>query len=181
VKAELDYYFADGEIAARRVVERAFLHLQRSLAADEDVRGRWRKAKDELACEKLGALHLLAHGIWAFKAHTSGARTDLILGRPMADGEPGVSDVESLVLTEWKLAKDSLEAPNKVGEAHTQLDLYRRGALGGFELSTRRYVVVVADREVLLPPSHDVGGTLCRHICLNRSGDTPSVVARKMG
>jgi len=54
VKAEIDYYFSDAEITARRVVERAFLHLQRSLSADDDVRWRWKQARGEVGCEKLG-------------------------------------------------------------------------------------------------------------------------------
>jgi len=58
----------------------------------------------------------------------------------------------------------SSDAGRKVDEAHTQLGLYHRGALGEFELSTRRYVVVVADQELELPDDHDDRGTLCHHV-----------------
>ena len=179
LKVELDYYFSDGEVAARRLVERAFLHLQRSLAADEGLRQRWIAAKGEVGCEKLGALHLLAHGVWAFKADAVGARTDLILGTPLSQDEPRASDVEALVLTEWKLAKATTDIRGKMDEAHKQLALYHRGALGGFELSTRRYVVMVVDQHTDLPDDHDEGGVLCRHVLLARSGETPSVTARR--
>jgi len=179
IRTELDYAFSDNEVAARRLVERAFLHLQRSLAADDDVRRRWYGAGGEVACETLGALHLLAHGVWAFKADAVGARTDLILGRPLSQDEPRASDVEAFVLTEWKLAATAADVRGNMDEAHTQLALYHRGALGGFELSTRRYVVIVADEHVDLPLDHDTGGALCRHILLNRGGETPSVSARR--
>jgi len=182
LRAELDYYFADTDIAARRIVERAFLHLQRSLAADEEVRRRWKDAGDEVACEKFGALHLLAHGVWAFKADAIGARTDLILGRHLSEDEPRASDVEAFVLTEWKVASGGpANVIRKVDEAHTQLRLYRRGALAGFELSSRRYVVLVADQHLDLPDDHDEGGALCRHVLLNRGGETPSVAGRGRG
>lgn len=179
VRAELDYYFADNEIGARRIVERAFLHLQRSLVADEEFRRRWANAGGEVAGEKLGALHLLGHGVWAFKADAAGARTDLILGRHLSEDEPRASDVEAFVLTEWKITAGQADAVEKVKAAHVQLGLYRRGALGGFELSTRRYVVIVADQELELPPDHDDGGVRCRHILLNRGGETPAVSARR--
>lgn len=44
--------------------KRAFLHLQRLLAVDADIRAKWKGAfeaehKGELSCEKLGAVHLL--------------------------------------------------------------------------------------------------------------------------
>lgn len=178
VRAELDYLFSDNEIAARRIVERAFLHLQRSLTADDDVRRRWAAACGEVDCEKIGALHLLAHGVWAFKAHTAGARTDLILGRPISEREPRAADVEAFVLTEWKIATGPSDAIAKVDAAHTQLALYRQGALGGFELSTRRYVVIVANQTLDLPPDHNGSGALCRHVLLDRSGATPSVIAK---
>src|SRR3989442_569356 len=32
------------------------------------------------ACESLGACHLLAHSVWAFKTSAEGERTDLVLG-----------------------------------------------------------------------------------------------------
>ena len=51
--------------------ERAFLHLRRLLAVDRDVRAKWKAAYEgkqgEVACEALGAVHLLSHGIYAFK------------------------------------------------------------------------------------------------------------------
>lgn len=75
----------------------------------------------------------------------------------------------------------SSDAGRKVDEAHTQLGLYHRGALGEFELSTRRYVVVVADQELELPDDHDDRGTLCHHVLINRGGETPSVSGRRRG
>jgi hypothetical protein len=178
LRAELDYFLSDAQVEGRRRVERAFLHLQRSLAVDDALRHRWQAAKDEPTCEKLGAVHLLAHGIWAFKAHGPGARTDLVLGAPIDQGDSRLYDVEALVLTEWKIA-ETQNLTSKVDEAHTQLRLYKGGILAGFELTSRRYVVVVSDEELHLPDHHDDGGIECRHICINRGDDTPSTSARK--
>ncbi|HTB58557.1 MAG TPA: hypothetical protein VLC06_11810, partial [Polyangia bacterium] len=125
-----------------------------------------------------GAVHLLTHGIWAFKAHGAGARTDLVLGAPIDPGDSRVHDVEALVLTEWKIA-GAQNLSSKIDEAHTQLRLYKGGILSGFELTSRRYVVVVCDQNLRLPDHHDDGGIECRHICINRGEDTPSVSARK--
>jgi hypothetical protein len=53
--------------------------------ADSSIRQKWRNAFDEgeVACEKLGGVHLLLHGIWAFKVHTPEERTDLVLQEPI--------------------------------------------------------------------------------------------------
>ena len=178
LRVELDHYFADEDLAVRRLVERAFLHLQRSLEADKEFRRRWKRA-NESKCETLGALHLLAHGIWAFKAHAVGARTDLILKKPLRNDEVGAADVEAFVLTEWKLADEEDDLCEQIADAHHQLRRYQGGALGGFELSTRRYVVIVSDHDLPLPSDHQDRGILCRHILLNRGDDTPSVSAKR--
>jgi hypothetical protein len=89
---EFDYLLSDSEAEARSMVDRAFLHLQRSLVADPIFAERWQTAfkKGEPACEKLGAAHLLQFGIYAFKADSAGERTDLILGGrvPIDDCDP---------------------------------------------------------------------------------------------
>ena len=84
-RAEFEYLIADTEAVARSLVTRALIHLQRSIVADDAIRQRWSNAfKDgETACEALGACHLLAHGIWAFKTSAEGERTDLASARPV--------------------------------------------------------------------------------------------------
>jgi hypothetical protein len=81
-RAEFDHLLLDTEAVGRSIVRRAFAHLQRSIVADSDFRQKWQKAfgGNETGCEKLGACHLLLHGIWAFKAYAEGERTDLVLG-----------------------------------------------------------------------------------------------------
>ena len=61
--------------------ERALQHLQRSLIVDDVLRKRWLNAFDkrEDHVEALGAVHLLGHGIFAFKVNAAGARTDLVV------------------------------------------------------------------------------------------------------
>lgn len=81
-QGEFSFNLADFEAATRRVTERAFSHLQRSIVADPDIKKKWENAfkKGEVPCEKLGAVHLLSHGIWAFKADAACERTDLVMG-----------------------------------------------------------------------------------------------------
>jgi hypothetical protein len=86
-ESEFSYIISDTQVVALRITERAFAHLQRSIVADEEVRNKWLKAfsNGEPACERLGSLHLLFHGVWAFKADAEKGRTDLILNEPLTD------------------------------------------------------------------------------------------------
>jgi hypothetical protein len=95
IQAELTYHFSDFSAIAKRLSERAFRHLQRSIVADPSIKQRWLDAfkKGEVACERLGSVHLLLHGIWAFKVHTPEERTDLVLQEPIRD----LSEVEQIL------------------------------------------------------------------------------------
>ena len=55
-RAEFEYHLADTAAVARRLSERAFIHLQRSIVAGSELRQKWNKAfnEDEPACENLG-------------------------------------------------------------------------------------------------------------------------------
>ena len=81
-KSEFELTVGGSVEHAKSLVERAFIHLQRTIVVDHDIRKKWKSAFNtgEIACERLGAVHLLSHGIWAFKADALGERTDLILG-----------------------------------------------------------------------------------------------------
>lgn len=79
-ETEMSFLLSDVQQFIRARSERAFAHLQRSIVVDAELREKWQRAFDdgEVACEKLGAVHLLLHGIWAFKVDAAGARTDLV-------------------------------------------------------------------------------------------------------
>ncbi|MCY1023962.1 hypothetical protein [Pyxidicoccus sp. MSG2] len=180
VRAQVDYFLADKQARARRAVARAFTHLQRSLVADEDFRMKWQKAfkKGEETCEKLGAVHLLLHGIWAFKADAKGGKTDLVLREPVRD-EEAVSAADAMVLTEWKRVRGEDDAEKKAMEAFHQAEHYARGTLAGFELSSHRYLVLVSEDSLpTVPqvPSPDGRTYEVRNIAVAPS--TPSVAAR---
>jgi hypothetical protein len=83
-RSEFEYLINDMEIEARNITELAFEHLRRQIVVDDAIQRKWRNAfsKHEPECEKLGAVHLLGHGIWAFKAESKGA-TDLVFGDPI--------------------------------------------------------------------------------------------------
>jgi hypothetical protein len=179
LRAELDHLLTDQQEQIRSRTERAFLHLQRVLAVDPNTRAQWEAAlngKGETACEQLGAVHLLLHGIFAFKANTAGAHTDLVFADMRDDF--GSRGLDGLVLTEWKMGNDS-NAATRFAEARAQMKLYQRGALAGPELTSVRYAVVVSDSDLKsAPPDQVEDGVLYRHISIAVAPDTPSKQAR---
>lgn len=183
LEAEITYLLSDQQAKIQSRTERAFLHLQRSLAADEQQRSIWQSAfcKGETACEKLGASHLLLHGIYAFKVGAEGASTDLILSSfPEIDDVAGA--VDGLVLTEWKVASCSQDANKRYAEAKKQAQSYADGVLAGIELNQIRYLVVVTEKQLpnsSIPPDEKIDGVSYRHINLAINPDVPSVDAKK--
>ena len=176
-ESEFSFLIADNQAFVRRRSELAFVHLQRCIAADTEVRNKWKHAfqKGEVACEKLGALHLLLHGIWAFKVNAEGERTDLVFNEPL---DPIViqRSAEGLVLTEWKLTRDPQKVLQKFGEAREQAKRYSSGALAGIELTNYRFAIVVTERlEQSKTPNDETDGDLTyRHINLAIDPKTPS-------
>jgi len=103
-QAAFEYLVSDSEYLTKTLVGRAFVHLRSSIAADRKVRQSWIEAfnRGEPACERLGASHLLLHGVWSFKASAEHARTDLVLSDPRTDWDEPRRAAQGLVLTEWK-------------------------------------------------------------------------------
>jgi len=180
-RAEFDYIIADTQLKARRITERAFIHLQRCIVVDENFRDKWIEAfeNNEIACEKLGALHLLLHGVWAFKANAAGGRTDLILNEPLNE----VSDVEkaavTLVLTEWKRVTSEKELGDKIKEAQKQAEIYNSDILGGIELRNYCYLVMVSGKMMKMPDDKVVDNTIYRIINIATNPESPSIEAKK--
>lgn len=158
--------------------ERALQHLQRSLIIDDTLRERWLEAFDrrEDHVEALGSVHLLGHGIFAFKVDATGARTDLVL----PDAIPG--DVgryaSGLVLTEWKLAKPPAKPEEKFAEARAQAAIYASGPLSAIELRRTRYAIVVTKEPVPCPGDDQQNGVTYRNVNISLSPVVPSKAAR---
>lgn len=180
-QAEFSFYLTDTQVLAKKLTDRAFVHLQRSIVADETIRSRWNAAysQGEPACEQLGAVHLLQHGIWAFKASGEGERTDLVMGEPLTNLDEAEGAAEALVLTEWKLARRDSEVHDKLAAAKSQASRYATGVLGGFELAQYRYLVIVSERVLQLPPDESVGDIRYRHINIAVDPSAPSKAAQK--
>ncbi len=182
LQSEFEYIIADTQFVTKRITERAFLHLQRCIVADEDFRKKWNNAfkNHETKCEKLGALHLLSHGVWAFKADATGGRTDLILNEP-----PKTSEIErtadALVLTEWKRVKARDKLDNKIKEAQKQTEIYNTDVLGGVELRDYRYLVMVSKKRMIMPDDRVIGSVKYKHINIAVDPDSPSRDAKKLG
>jgi hypothetical protein len=139
-ETEMTYLLSDVRESIRARSERAFSHLQRLIVVDEDLRAKWQKAFEagEVACERLGAVHLLLHGIWAFKVDAAGARTDLVFQEPIGDPTSAQRYSEGFVLTEWKKAGAAGEAERRFEEARNQARRYTQGPLASTELLSYR-------------------------------------------
>ena len=117
------------------LTERAFEHLNRSIVVDSGLRQRWQAAHDrnEPACEALGGVHLLSHGIWAFKAKGPKAETDLVYQEPPTDIGRIKRSSDGLVLTEWKRFRTGddparlFETARKAGETIRGWRAWRNG------------------------------------------------------
>ena len=175
-ETELTFLLSDTQEFVRARSERAFSHLQRSIVVDPEFREKWKAAFEdgEIACEKLGAVHLLLHGIWAFKVNAAGARTDLVFQEPVEDltDEQGYAD--GIVLTEWKKAPEATDAEESFCKARAQAKLYALGALAGSELTGYRYAVVVSRKQVVVPADVVEDGVIYRHINIVVEPVTPS-------
>ena len=180
-RSEFDHLFVDHDAVVRSRVARAFLHLQRSLVVDTSLRKKWQVAfkKGEIYCEQLGAIHLLSHGIYAFKTSDTGARTDIILGDHLIVDESIISAASGLVLTEWKLVRDKKEAEGKRTLAKRQAQLYNEGPLAGFELRSEQYLVLVGDQEFEVSPEEIDGLVTYKSISVILNPQIPSKAARR--
>lgn len=181
-RSEFSYVISDTQAVALRITERAFVHLQRSIIADDEIQKKWLTAFNggETKCEKLGALHLLLHGVWAFKAHAEKGRTDLILNEPLPDSSIIEKTSTALVLTEWKVVKHENELDDKIREAFEQSKKYVSGVLGGIELTNYRYLVMISEKSMKKIPSDLTEDMVVyRHINVPVNPDTPSVEAKK--
>jgi len=180
-QSEFSYIIADTQAVALRITERAFAHLQRSIIADDEIRKKWLSAfsDGEPKCEKLGSLHLLSHGVWAFKANAEKGRTDLILNEPLSDTSMIEKSSTALVLTEWKVIRQSNELDAKIREAHEQTKIYAAGILSGIELVNYRYLVMISKKSMKMPSDLIDGNVTFRHINLPVDPDTPSKEAKK--
>lgn len=180
-RSEFEYLIRDGEIEGRSLTELAFEHLRRLLVVDEVVRKRWEKAFDqhETACERLGAVHLLSHGIWAFKVVAPGAATDLVYGDPVQQYVPAARRIaRAFVLTEWKVIKNPQEVNIKAQAARNQAAIYSGGVLGDVELKRTRYIVLVSKNELASPSDVVETDITYRHLVIPIKPKSPSKAAR---
>jgi hypothetical protein len=175
-ETEMSFILSDVQESIRARSERAFSHLQRSIVVDASFREKWQEAfkNGEVACEKLGAVHLLLHGIWAFKVDAAGARTDLVFQEPAGDLTKAQRYADGFVLTEWKKANPKDDPGRRFDEARLQAGRYSQGALAGSELTSYRYAVVVSRQEVEVPDDLRESGVVYRHINIAVDPRTPS-------
>jgi hypothetical protein len=176
-RAEFEYHLSDTAAVAKRLSERAFAHLQRSIVADEELRGKWIKAFDEgkePACEKLVAAHLLLHGIWAFKVGAKGERTDLVFNEAIVESSSVERTAEALVLTEWKRVLSPTETEAMAAEARKQAARYRAGALGGVELARYCFIVLVSKENLMPLANHSENGIEYQHVNIAVNPRPPS-------
>ena len=183
-RARFSYLIRDSEAEARNATELAFEHLNRLIAVSPEVRAAWKAAfgENEVACEKLGSVHLLSHGIWAFKVQGGGAATDLVYNEPLVPSNATLRrSSKAIVLTEWKRVGSKSEIARTAEQARTQANDYSSGVLGDLELKRTRYVVLVAEHKQQAPDDFVHGVVTYRHIWITVDPETPSVAARSRG
>jgi len=175
-ETEISFILSDVQESIRARSERAFSHLQRLIVVDSEFRKKWQMAfeEGEVACEKLGAVHLLLHGIWAFKVDTAGARTDLVFQEPAGDLTNEQRYVDGFILTEWKKAKNGDVVERLFEQARLQAKRYAKGALAGSELTGYRYAVVVSRQQVKVPDDFMEDEVVYRHINVSVDPQLPS-------
>jgi hypothetical protein len=180
-RSEFEYLVQDRDLEGRALTELAFEHLTRLLAVDRDVRTKWTRAFEshETHCERLGAVHLLSHGIWGFKISSAGAATDLVFPAPI-DGQVATvrRTARALVLTEWKLVKTATQLEEKAAEARRQAQLYSAGVLSDMTLKSTRYIVLVSRKQLLQLDDAQEAGVTYRHVVIPVDPDPPSTEAR---
>jgi hypothetical protein len=178
IESAVTFSLADTDNRVFSTTELALQHLQRSLVVEESLRSRWDVAfeRGETYLEQLGAVHLLSHGIFAFKVNAAGARTDLV----MPDKDPAEASMYAtgLVLTEWKKADGEKDAAEKFEEARTQARLYASGPLASVELRGTRYAIVVTKNTITHPKDLELDGIRYRHVNIVISQSVPSIEAR---
>lgn len=176
-QTEFIYQISDTSAFTKRLVERSFIHLSRSIIADRIIKNRWKEAfeEGETSCEKLGAVHLLLHGIWAFKASAEGERTDLILGQPLVNFAEVEDVAEAMVLTEWKVLKNpKKEFAEKTMLALKQARRYSAGILAGFELANYRYLVIVSENVLDMPEGLRENDVIYKYVNIAVDPSSPS-------
>jgi hypothetical protein len=182
VRSEVQYLLSNGQAEIRSHAERAFIHLRRSIVADPEIREKWQQAfkKGEVACEALGAVHALLHGIWAFKVSANKERTDLVYGSHLGELDSVARSGAGLVLTEWKLVRRTSEVRTIAAAARRQAGLYAGGSLAGVELYSHRYVVLVSGKPVNEDlEDHVEGPVTYRHVFVPVDPPVPSARSRK--
>lgn len=179
-RSQFEYLIQDSEIEGRSRTERAFEHLKRSIVVDDDFQNKWLRAfvNGEVSCEKLGAVHLLSHGIWAFKIDGAKARTDLIYHEQQFDESLIRRTASTLVLTEWKKV-DEKSYIREAENARNQTKNYEVGVLGDIELKSTRYIILVSEKQLTQIQDVIDGEIKYRHINIPVKPDTPSVNSKK--
>jgi hypothetical protein len=181
LEGEVTYLLQDSQEGIRSLTERAFEHLNRTIVVDSSFCERWEAAyqRNEPACEALGGVHLLSHGIWAFKAQGPKGETDLVYQEPPTDIARIKRSSDGLVLTEWKRLKCGDDPSELFDSARKQAELYVGGVLGGMELRKYRYAVLVTQNAVTIPADHEIGEVIYRHINIVINPTVPSKQAKK--
>jgi hypothetical protein len=177
-ESEMSYSLDSPMERVHSASELAFMHLQRLIVVDEDYRKKWQTAFDagETHCEKFGGVHLLWHGIWAFKVNSVGGATDLVYPEPLATGSTPVA--LGMVLTEWK--KTDNEPTAAYETAMRQAELYSGGVLAGLELASHLYLVVVTKKQFTPPQDVTKNAVIYRHINIAIEPEFDSVAAKRL-
>ena len=80
-----------------------------------------------------------------------------------------------LVLTEWKKIAAPKSLEHQARKAKRQAERYHKGSLAGFELSNRKYLILVSHKHLTVPRDIIDGELKYRYINVAVNPDSPSV------
>jgi hypothetical protein len=90
----------------------------------------------------------------------------------------GHTPSEAVVLTEWKIVRDTSEREQKAKDALKQARIYAGSLLGGIELRQYRYLVLVSENRLQEIEDIQEGDIVYRHINIPVNPKPPSRAAR---
>lgn len=183
IREIIKYDLSDTQKEIRRHIGNAFVHLQYSIIADEEIQKKWHSVwetevpQKEIKFETMGRNHLLSHKIWAHKIKAPKEETDLVLKE--LEEDPNLSP-EGASLTEWKIANNKKEYNHVIDIALEQSHLYTERCLFATKLKNTIYLVIVSQEKLSDPEDREKDGKIFRIINIHTKPKNTSEQAKKI-
>ncbi len=128
-------------------VEQSLILLNRIIELNDDYRNKWSSNKTEMDYEKLGQVFFLERGLWSAKV-TGAGETDLVFWDVPLNQNEVKSAGGKILLSEWKVVRNSGKINSKIQEAKVQLERYSGGITYGLALEATRFIILVSEKHL---------------------------------